>query len=63
MGKIFLEIFDQLINVFVYRSSREGIKQLKKLNRDLNRGTEIDAVNIASDFDRVYFSFNKSFYK
>ena len=60
MGKIIFEILDQWTNIFNFRSSREGIQQLKRLNRDLSHGAEIDAVNIASDFDRVYFSINKS---
>jgi hypothetical protein len=60
MGKIIFEILDQWTNIFIFRSSREGIQQLKRLNRDLSHGAEIDAVNIASDFDRVYFSINKS---
>ena len=60
MGKIIFEILDQWTNIFIFRSSREGIQQLKRLNRDLSHGAEIDAVNVASDFDRVYFSINKS---
>jgi hypothetical protein len=46
--------------VFILRPSREGIQQLKRLNRDLSHGAQINAINISSDFDRVYFSINKS---
>jgi hypothetical protein len=60
MDNIFYCFGGQWTKAFSYKSSKESIKQLKKLNKDLNRGPEIDAVNIASDFDRVYFSMNKS---
>lgn len=63
MSKFIYCIAGQWTKIFTYKSSSESIKQLKRINKNLSLGYEQDAVNIASDFDRVYMALNKSFSK
>ena len=63
MSKFIYCFVGQWTKVFTYKSSKETIRQLRKMNKDLGRGPEIDAVNLSSDFNRVYESLDKSFSK
>ena len=60
MGKHIRVFIGQFFSVMEYRSVKDDLKTLRKMNNHLNKGMEEDASNIASDFNKAFGDINKS---
>lgn len=63
MSHYFHTFVNKCLTTISIPSSRENIKKLRKINKELENGLETDASNIALDFNNTFGYLNSAFQK